>query len=123
MLSKIKHIDFCKRVEKPWGYEILWANPESGSYVAKLICIYPNRRMSLQYHQKKEETIYVMSGVLKIWENESEKEYLALSPGNVYHVEPKQRHRFGAGNDVAMIIEVSTNHLEDVVRLADDYNR
>ena len=79
--------------------------------------------MSLQYHEKKEETIYVMNGTLKIWLSESETDYLVLSPGNVYHVSPMQIHRFGAGDGSVMLIEVSTNHLSDVIRIADDYNR
>ena len=123
MLSKVEHIDYCERTNKPWGYEILWAKPESGAYVGKLMCIYPNKRMSLQYHEKKEETIYVMAGALKIWQSKSEGEYLILSPGNVYHVEPMQVHRFGAGDERVTLVDVSTNYLTDVVRLPDDYNR
>ena len=123
MLSDIKHIDYCKRITKPWGYEVIWAAPDSGAYIGKLICIYPNQRMSLQYHEKKEETIYVISGVLLVWESESEKEVLTLSNGNIYHVNPGQIHRFGAGSETVMIIEVSTDYLEDVVRIKDDYNR
>jgi mannose-6-phosphate isomerase len=98
MLSNIKHLDYCKRIDKPWGYEVIWAESDSGSYVGKLICIYPNKRMSLQYHEKKEETIYVLSGILKIWESESENELTTIGPGSIYHVKPLQVHRFGAGS-------------------------
>ena len=122
MLSeKGKHISECKKTDKPWGYEILWA--QTKDYVAKIMYIQPHQRMSLQYHQKKEETIYVMSGVLILWEGEDEKGFKHLGPGTVYHVKPSQIHRFGAGSGSVMLMEVSTNHLDDVIRLQDDYKR
>ena len=123
MNSMLKHISECKKTDKPWGYEVLWACPDSGAYVGKIMCINTNQRMSLQYHDKKEETIYVMSGVLKLWESEDDKLYTDLPPGSVYHVKPKQVHRFGAGNGNVMLIEISTNYLSDVIRLKDDYKR
>lgn len=119
--EKAKHISQCKKTDKPWGYEILWA--QTKDYVSKIMCIQPHQRMSLQYHNKKEETIYVMSGVLLLWEGEDETNFKHLGPGSVYHVKPGQMHRFGAGPGVVMITEVSTNYLDDVVRIKDDYNR
>ena len=119
--EKAKHISQCKKTDKPWGYEILWA--QTKDYVSKIMCIQPHQRMSLQYHNKKEETIYVMSGVLILWEGEEESGFKHLAPGSVYHVNPKQIHRFGAGSSPVMIIEVSTNYLDDVVRIKDDYDR
>ena len=116
-----KHISECKKTDKPWGYEILWAQTED--YVSKIMCIQPNQRMSLQYHEKKEETIYVMSGVLILWESKEAETFKRLGPGTVYHVKPGQIHRFGAGDNAVMLTEVSTNFLEDVVRLEDDYKR
>ena len=57
MLSeKAKHISECQKTDKPWGYEILWA--QTKNYVSKIMCIQPHQRMSLQYHNEKEETIY-----------------------------------------------------------------
>ena len=80
-------------------------------------------RMSLQYHKKKEETIFVMSGLLLIWEKSGE-EHIKLNPGQTYHVVPGQVHRFGASEEQGcMILEVSTPEIEDVVRLEDDYER
>jgi quercetin dioxygenase-like cupin family protein len=79
--------------------------------------------MSLQYHNKKEETIYVMSGILLLWESKEEEEFKQLGTGTVYHVKPGQVHRFGAGQSAVMLTEVSTNYLDDVIRLKDDYNR
>lgn len=118
MISKIKD---CKKVDKPWGYEIHWANCEK--YVGKILSINPHHRLSLQYHQVKEETIYVMSGVLILWESDDEETGKFLGPGSVYHVKPNQVHRFGAGNQPVMLMEVSSPEIEDVVRIKDDYKR
>ena len=111
-----------RKVEKPWGYEEIWAETES--YAGKILTILPGQRMSLQYHEKKEETVYVLSGMLRVWESENEEVYRDIGPGGVYHVKPGVIHRFGApdGEDV-VILECSTPELSDVVRLADDYNR
>ena len=110
------------KVDKPWGYEEIWAETEK--YIAKRMLIRAGQRMSLQYHQIKEETIYVASGLLVLWENENEDEFKILKQGEVYHVKPKQIHRFGADltGDV-VLIEVSTPELDDVVRIKDDYKR
>ena len=80
--------------------------------------------MSLQYHEKKEESVYVISGMLLNWHSESEEDYDVYFEGDVYHCPPGTIHRFGADltQDV-ILLECSTNELDDVVRLADDYNR
>jgi mannose-6-phosphate isomerase-like protein (cupin superfamily) len=122
MKDKVKHISECKKTDKPWGYEVLWA--QTKDYVAKLMQIRAGHRMSLQYHEKKEETLYVMSGLLIVWESEDDEKYAVLKPGDIYHVKPSQIHRFGA--DAAgdtMLMEVSTNFLDDVFRIKDDYER
>ena len=111
-----------RRVEKPWGYEEIWA--ETDKYVGKILTIFPNQRLSLQYHEQKEETIYVASGILIIWKSEDFYDHVTLCPGSVYHVKPGEVHRFGAPEAAdTVIIECSTTELSDVVRLADDYNR
>ena len=111
-----------RKVEKPWGFENIWA--ENKKYVGKFMYIKPNHRMSLQYHEVKEETIYVQSGKLRVWHSEMDFDYTDFEPGSVYHVEPKKVHRFGAiGDDPVHLIEISTPEIDDVVRLADDYNR
>ena len=69
--TRVKHISECSKTDKPWGYEVLWA--QTDDYVAKLMHIDADHRMSLQYHIKKEETLYVMKGFLKVWESENEK--------------------------------------------------
>lgn len=110
-----------RRVEKPWGYEDIWA--ESKSYAGKFMYIKPGHRMSLQYHKVKEETIYVQDGTLRIWHSEKEGDFTDMNPGEVYHVLPNVVHRFGAVNNPVYLIEISTAELDDVIRLADDYKR
>ena len=112
------------KVEKPWGYEEIWAHTDK--YVGKILNISPGHRLSLQYHQKKEETIYVLQGTLTIWNSDKENDYMLCGPGTTYHVLPGTVHRFGAHKSEEQdvrLIEVSTNNLEDVVRLGDDYGR
>jgi D-beta-D-heptose 7-phosphate kinase/D-beta-D-heptose 1-phosphate adenosyltransferase len=109
------------RKEKPWGYEVWWTpqGPQS-PYAGKILVVNPGERMSLQYHEKKEETCLVLSGQLRV---EGDVETV-LGPGQVFHVPTGQVHRFGAlGGVPCVLVEVSTNDMEDVVRLQDDYGR
>ena len=77
--------------------------------------------MSKQYHEIKEETVYVIKGVLYNYdENDNIQKIL---PGQSLHVAPNQIHRFGANEVAVELVEVSTPHLNDVVRLEDDYKR
>tara|TARA_R110000824_G_C14961506_1_gene652059 strand:- start:54 stop:386 length:333 start_codon:yes stop_codon:yes gene_type:complete len=107
-------------VEKPWGFELIWA--ETDKYVGKLLHIHPNQRLSLQYHREKEETVYVIEGILLNYTDE-ESPPQRIPQGQSFHVKPNQVHRFGAGEEHVELIEVSTPYLDDVVRLADDYKR
>jgi mannose-6-phosphate isomerase len=111
-----------KRVEKPWGYEIIWAH--ASAYVGKLLHINAGHRLSYQYHEVKEETIYVLSGRLRLhWaEGDAEPHVVDLEPGSVFHIRPGLRHRFEAPEDVELL-EASTPELNDVVRLNDEYGR
>tara|TARA_Y100000034_G_scaffold75404_1_gene90592 strand:- start:222 stop:551 length:330 start_codon:yes stop_codon:yes gene_type:complete len=108
-----------KKIEKPWGYELLWAKTDD--YVGKLLFIKAGHRLSKQYHEVKEETVFVMTGVLYNYDADDnvEKYYT----GDTLHIIPHQIHRFGAGDNNVELIEVSTPHLDDVVRLEDDYSR
>ena len=108
-----------RRVEKPWGYEIIWA--ETDKYVGKLLHIDVGNRLSKQYHQTKEETVYVLKGVLYNYDQDDKIQ--RIMPGESFHVYPHQIHRFGAADEDVELIEVSTAHLDDVVRLEDDYDR
>jgi len=110
-----------RKIEKPWGYEEIWA--ETDKYVGKILTILPNHRLSLQYHEKKEETIYVLEGRLIVWHSEDENDLTHIEKGGVYHVKPNTVHRFGSFINHCKLLEVSTPELDDVVRLADDYKR
>ena len=110
-----------KKVDKPWGHEVIWAKTDK--YVGKMLVIEPNQRLSLQYHEKKEETIFVLEGMLQVWQTDDDNTYTLHGTGSTFHVTPNQVHRFGAGGERVRLIEVSTPELEDVVRLSDDYSR
>tara|TARA_B100000287_G_scaffold318467_1_gene302246 strand:+ start:1531 stop:1884 length:354 start_codon:yes stop_codon:yes gene_type:complete len=112
-------------IEKPWGHEEIWAQTED--YVGKILHINEGQRLSLQFHKKKEETIRVMSGVLEVVYSRTRDGKMSsciLKTGDYFHVAPLMIHRFCAsqGTDVE-IVEVSTNYLEDVERIEDDYDR
>jgi len=109
-------------VLKPWGYEEIWALTED--YVGKYLYIKDGHRLSRQYHKTKEETVRVLEGILTV-EIGDATSFLSrqLKEGEVYHVTPRTIHRFGADNGDVRMVEVSTPHLEDVVRLEDDYAR
>ena len=109
------------RVDKPWGYELHWAKTER--YVGKLIHINKGHALSLQYHNLKDETIFLASGRL-LFEMEIDGKLVAreMSPGESVHVTPKTVHRMTAIEDVD-VYEVSTPELHDVVRLEDRYGR
>jgi mannose-6-phosphate isomerase-like protein (cupin superfamily) len=107
-------------VKKPWGHEEIWA--ETPKYVGKYLHIEPGHRLSRQYHEKKEETLRVISGklLLEIGAG-SDMIQDTLSEGDVYHVNPGTVHRFCATTEKVVLVEVSTPELDDVVRLEDDY--
>jgi mannose-6-phosphate isomerase len=109
------------RVEKPWGYELHWAKTER--YVGKLIHVTKGHALSLQYHNMKDETIFLWSGKLK-FEIEEGGRLVAreMQPGEAVHITPKTVHRMTALED-SDIFEVSTPELQDVVRLEDRYGR
>ena len=112
----------AETIHKPWGKEEILIKTKN--YVMKRITISPGSRMSLQYHEHKEETIYVLEGVLINWKTEKMEDHFTLMPGETYHVKPGVVHRFGSPNEIqTVILECSTTELEDVVRLADDYDR
>jgi mannose-6-phosphate isomerase len=110
------------RVEKPWGYELIWAR--NGRYVGKILHIDKGEALSLQYHLRKDETIHVLAGELRLQigeEGEALSETL-LRAGESFHITPLLRHRMIAQSDCD-ILEASTPELDDVVRLDDRYGR
>jgi mannose-6-phosphate isomerase len=112
----------ARHVPKPWGYELIWA--ETGRYAGKLIAIEAGRRLSLQLHQRKEESVYVLAGLLRLHLEDAAgiMQYADLGPGDHAYVPPRRKHRFEALERVELI-EVSTPELDDVIRLEDDFGR
>ncbi|HEX3034183.1 MAG TPA: cupin domain-containing protein [Thermodesulfobacteriota bacterium] len=112
----------AKRVPKPWGYEIWWAITDR--YVGKILHVGKGHSLSYQYHNIKDETIYLYSGemILEIEEVGKSKETIRLAPGDSIRITPLTKHRMVALDDCE-IFEVSTPEVEDVVRLEDKYGR
>lgn len=111
-----------QEILKPWGKEIWFATqPE---YVGKILFIKKGHRYSLQYHEKKKETQYVLKGQVKfiLGENPDALTEHILNPGDKLDVYPHVIHRAEALED-SEILEVSTNDLDDVVKIEDDYGR
>jgi mannose-6-phosphate isomerase-like protein (cupin superfamily) len=111
-----------RRVEKPWGFELIWA--ETDHYVGKLLHIDAGRRLSLQKHLVKDESIYVLSGRLRLHLEDAGGvvRVSELGPGEHVRVPIGRIHRYEAV-DTTELMEVSTTELDDVVRLEDDYGR
>lgn len=111
-----------ERVEKPWGHELIWANTER--YVGKILHVKAGHALSLQYHERKDETIHLLRGAMRFWAGPDQDalEEVRLEEGQSYHIAPGTVHRMEAVTDVD-ILEASTPDLEDVVRLEDRYGR
>lgn len=111
-----------RRVEKPWGYELIWAHTER--YVGKVLVIETGKRLSLQRHEIKDESILVRSGVLRLYLEDDDGIVNAhdLGAGEAMRVPTGRIHRFEA-IERCELIEVSTPELEDVIRLEDDFGR
>ena len=121
-----------KIVEKPWGREIWYA--DQAAYAGKVLEVKQGRRLSLQYHERKTETLYLLSGkvlltfrALAVGESPSASLVSAADqrvwlPGQTVHIPVRTIHRFEALED-SVLIESSTPDLTDVVRLQDDFSR
>ena len=112
-----------RRVEKPWGHELIWALADD--YVGKLLFVKAGESLSLQYHDVKDESWLVQSGRAKLElgaAGTSELREEVVGPGAAFRYRPGTVHRVTALEDTT-ILEVSTPHLDDVVRLADAYGR
>jgi mannose-6-phosphate isomerase len=111
-----------RRIEKPWGWELIWAEAEQ--YVGKLLFVRAGESLSLQYHQHKDESWLVQEGAarLELGEVDGELEALEIGAGDTFRFRPGTVHRVTAVEDT-LVVEVSTPHLEDVVRLEDKYGR
>jgi len=109
-------------VDKPWGQEEIFA--ETAWYIGKILSIKQGEALSLQYHERKEETLRVLDGELCLMAGPSVDELSShnLAPGDVFHVIPGLLHRMIATTD-CRLLEVSTAEIDDVVRLEDRYGR
>ncbi len=109
------------RVPKPWGYEIIWARTDR--YVGKILHITAGQALSVQYHERKDETVYLLSGTLKYWVKTGEEmRDMQLREGDAFRITPGTIHYMEAVTDCD-VLEASTAELDDVIRLKDRYGR
>ena len=109
-------------IQKPWGQEELLEH--NSRYVLKKLVMTAGHRCSLQYHEQKHETIFVLSGLLRVsfGTDVHKLDHIDLTPGASIVLEPHVIHRMEALDD-SVYLEASTPELDDVIRLSDDYNR
>ena len=109
-------------VPKPWGHEIIWAHTER--YAGKILHITAGHSLSVQYHERKDETVYLLSGDLRYWVGERVDALrdMHLRPGDGFRITPGTVHYMEAVTDCD-VLEASTPELDDVVRLKDRYGR
>lgn len=111
-----------RRIEKPWGYELIFAHTDR--YVGKILHVNAGQALSLQYHEVKDETLFLSEGEVELLvEEDGGLVTRTLRGGDSYRISPFTRHRMIAGVNGCDIIEVSTPELDDVVRLEDRYGR
>jgi len=112
-----------ERVEKPWGYELIWALTEE--YAGKLLSVNAGHQLSLQFHKQKDESWYVLDGRAELefaGAGEKTTSTEVVTPGAAFRITPGTVHRIRALEDT-LVLEVSTAHLDDVIRLEDVYGR
>lgn len=109
-------------VPKPWGHEVIWAHTDQ--YVGKVLHIKAGHSLSLQYHNQKDETIHLLSGemIYRVKDADGELRDAKLRAGESFRNEPLTVHQMEAVTD-CQVLEASTPHLDDVVRLTDKYGR
>lgn len=111
-----------RKVEKPWGHELIWA--ESDLYVGKILHVKAGEALSIQMHEKKDETLHLLQGELILLAGPSPDamERVPFVEGDSFRVRPGTVHMIEAVTDVD-VLEASTAHLDDVVRFSDRYGR
>ena len=111
-----------KIVPKPWGHETIWAHTDR--YVGKVLHIKAGEALSVQYHNRKDETVYLLSGELiyRVQEDGGELRDVKLKVGEAFRITPGTVHQMEAVTDCD-VLEASTPDLDDVVRLTDRYGR
>ena len=110
-----------RTVPKPWGHETIWAHTDA--YVGKILHIKAGYALSVQYHNVKDETVFLLSGeiIYRVWEGDTPRD-VGLAIGEAFRITPRTVHQMEAVTDCD-ILEVSTPELDDVVRLEDRYGR
>ena len=110
------------RVSKPWGHETIWA--QSDRYVGKILHINAGQELSVQYHNRKDETVYLLSGEIsyRVQSKGDVLDDVQLKVGESFRITPGTIHQMVALTDCD-VLEVSTPELDDVVRLSDKYGR
>jgi mannose-6-phosphate isomerase len=112
-----------RRVSKPWGWELIWAHTDD--YLGKVLFVKAGESLSLQFHREKDESWYVQSGRAELELGDAGQSVLnkeIVAEGACFRYRPGTVHRVTALEDTT-ILEVSTPHLDDVVRLEDRYGR
>ena len=110
------------KVQKPWGHEMVWA--QSDRYVGKVLHINAGHELSVQYHNRKDETVHLLSGeiVYRVKSTSGQLEDVQLKPGESFRITPGTVHQMVAVTDCE-VLEVSTPEVDDIVRLSDKYGR
>lgn len=121
--SKFTNQPYVKRVEKPWGYEIIFTTPDL-PYTGKILHVNAGKRLSLQYHDKKQETQFLVNGRcnLIIDNQQGELSTIEMEPNKGYNLIVGQRHRL-QGITNCDVFEVSTPEIGTTYRLEDDFKR
>lgn len=115
-----------RHVPKPWGHETIWALTDR--YCGKILHINAGEALSVQYHERKDETVYLLAGEMRYWvkpdgvEGPAELEDVRLQVGDAFRITPGTVHYMQAVTDCD-VLEASTPELDDVVRLQDRYGR
>ena len=112
-----------RTVPKPWGHEIIWAHTDR--YVGKILHVKAGEKLSIQYHERKDETVYLLRGEMKYWvqlPGDTELRDQRLVAGQSFRITPFTIHAIEAVTDID-VLEASTPELDDVVRLQDRYGR
>ena len=112
-----------RHVSKPWGHETIWAHTDR--YVGKILHVKAGEKLSIQYHERKDETVHLLSGEMKYWvqlPGDTELRDQHMVAGESFRITPNTIHAIEAVTDID-VLEASTPELDDVVRLQDRYGR
>ena len=111
-----------RRIEKPWGYELIWA--QTDEYVAKVVHVRAGEALSLQFHEEKDETLFLLRGqvTLEIGPGVNSLQRVPIREGDAFRIRPGVLHRVVAETEVE-ILEASTPEMDDIIRVRDRYGR